>query len=144
MTLSSMRKCWYYLFVLASLAFLAPVDAHACIVRFRSAEVLKREAELVVLAKVIAKEITGQSQIGELYTYKIEVYVVERGRFSPGVTNVTYYNVRAREVESVMECPLKDGAGIEVGLKVQEDYRFYLNSIDNKEILYSEEITRSI
>lgn len=119
---------------------LAPALAVACIVKFRPAEELKSEAKLVLRAVVVAKQVAGQSAMGELYTYQIELRRVERGSFKPPSTSVTYYNLRAVERGGVIDCPLKDGSGLETALKIGSEYRLFLKDPGDLEILFSEAI----
>ncbi len=115
-----------------------PTIAFACIMSFRPAEELKSEASVVVLASVLSKEISGQSDMGETYTYQIKVETVERGTMLSGITTVKYFNLRAHERDGMMECFYKDGAGLETDLKTNQRYRFFLKSADDRDILYSE------
>lgn len=121
---------------------LLPISAHACIVRFRPSEELKTEASIVVFATVISRDVYDQSTTGELYKYKIKVLSVERGPDLGDELSVTYFNLRAHEVDGVMECFLKDGSGLETDLRNGQEYRFFLKSAEDKEILFSEVVDK--
>ena len=117
-------------------------SASACIVRYKDPAELKAEASLVVQAEVLSKEVTGQSQQGELYSYKVQMKATERGILGEGApTTVTYYNLRARrEPNGMIDCPIKDGSGKETDLQVGGIYRLFLKSSNETEILFSEKL----
>jgi hypothetical protein len=120
-------------------------NASACIVRYRNATELKSEANLVVQATITSKQIKHQSQIGELYSYLVKINKIVRGNFEIGKTiEVTYYNVRARVHKGKMECPFKEGSGLEMNLNIGESYRFFIKGDNNTKILYTEELSNRL
>ncbi len=116
------------------------VAAHgdACVVSYRPAAEMQQQAQTVLVATVLAKHVSAQSAIGELYAYKIKIRKVERGYLASKVVTVTYYNMRATLRDGTITCPLKTGSGIEMGLAVGQELRFFLDSSANKEILFTE------
>jgi hypothetical protein len=114
-------------------------SASACVVRYRDPGELKSEAGIVVQALVLSKEISEQSQLGEFYSYTVQVKVVERGTMELAAPRrLTYYNGRAREQNGTIVCPRKDGSGYETQLQIGSRYRFFIKSNKKTEILFSE------
>jgi hypothetical protein len=132
-----MKISWLVPYLLL-LSLVLPSEVCACVVRYRSADELRQEASIVITATVLALEVSQQSSMGELYSYKIRIKSTERGRDLPKLITVSYYNVRARVRDGVTVCPLKDGSGSETNLKLNGEYKFFLKDSSAMEILFSE------
>ena len=125
-----------YRFIGWCLVVLALVDtAAACIIRFQSPELLKRDAAVVVDAVVTSIGQSTTSFHRRSYGYHVRVERILRGHAPGSELLVTYDDLLPHQRGAETVCPLKFGSGIEHQLAVGARYRFYLRAEKDPTIL---------
>lgn len=113
--------------------------ASACIIREQEPEELKRQAEVVVQARIMKANAPRQTFRSVVYTYKVSIKSVERGSLALKSLEFTFEDLLIHRRGDLTVCPLKHGTGIENDLKPGNLYLIYLRSSVDTEILLAEE-----
>jgi hypothetical protein len=131
--------------MVSSILFLTTIGkVNACIVRDQPIIELKAESEVVILATILSSKLDSVSPHGKLYKYNLRVNSIERGVIKDKNILVSYQDQMAHMRGEMKDCPRKHGSGIEYDLKVNQNYKLYLRSSKDFEILFAEEAVKTI